>query len=210
MKKKLLSTFVLLLFFVEIGLTQTSVVVQDLPVSISYFAENGIHPGLKLETYYTFKSKLKSKQYRKEKRQNKYGDKRKLKEFSLSYNLGFYSHPNNHTGVFSNVGLMYLKTKLRKRRQLGFVFEVGYLRRFNKLKTYELAPNGEIHRVRFAGNNALQISLAPIIGREIQLKENSIRIYGKPIVQLVQYNHSFFPNASFETGVVFNIKRKID
>ena len=62
---------------------------KELPISVSYFGENAFHPGLKVGTFYTFRSIEKSKTYRRKKRQEKYGDKRKLKELSLDYNLGF-------------------------------------------------------------------------------------------------------------------------
>ena len=132
--------FVLLLAFNSVG----QLTIKELPFHVSYYGDSGIHPGLKLGTSYNLWSKEKSKVYRFKSRTNKYGNKTKLRELNLDYNLGFYSHANNHTGLFTNVGVSYLRVKERKGRVFGASFEVGYLRRFNKFETFELNSEGEI------------------------------------------------------------------
>ena len=130
---------------------------KELPISVAYFGENGIHPGLKFSTSYAFWSKTKYRQYHSLKKQGKWGEKGKRRELLADFNLGFYSHPNNHTGIFGNVGASYLRTKLRKNRQFGISLEVGFLGRINKFNTYQLSPGGNIEEIRFAGNTALML-----------------------------------------------------
>ena len=206
-KLKILFTTLLFLSFIFTSQAQ-SIVIKDLPISVGYYGENGIHPGLKIGTSYTFWSKEKIKTYRFKSRTEKYGSKNKLKELSLDFNLGGYSHPNNHSGYFSNIGITYLRTKTRKRRQLGVSFEIGYLRRFNKLTTYELDENGAIKKVNFAGNNALVIALSPIFAKEFEFRARHMRYFIKPSLQYLKYNEKFQPNATLEVGLVFNIARK--
>jgi len=181
---------------------------KDLPIQISYYGDNGFHPGLKLGTSYRFWSQEKLKAHKLKSVEKKHGNKAKLKELNYDYNLGFYSHPNNHLGVFTNLGVSYLRIKARKGRMFGLSFEVGYLRRFNKFKTYELNGDGMIVQKKLAGNNALMLSIAPVFGKQFKISDQQVRVYTKPIIQLVSYNHSMVPNASLEIGITFNINRK--
>lgn len=179
-----------------------------MPLSISYYGENALHPGVKLGTYHTIWSVEKSRTHRRKKLKEKYEDKQKLKELYLDFNIGGYSHPNNHNGYFVSTGLTLLRTTLRKKRQLGISLEVGYLRRNYKFTTYELDTNGEIQEVKGAGNNSLLLGLAPQIAKEFSISDSLIRIYLKPTIQLVHYAYRLQPNTAVEVGAVFNIHRK--
>ena len=204
------NTFPLLLLLMLFSKTlqAQSFDIKEMPLSISYYGENAIHPGIKLGTYYTIWSVEKTRTYRSSKRKAKYGTKIKLKELNADFNIGGYSHPNNHNGYFVNTGLTFLRTKLRKNRQLGISLELGYLRRDYKFKTYELNTDGTIREVKAAGNNAFTIGLAPQFGREFSIAERPVRFYCKPAFQLVKYGHSWQPNAALEVGTVINIHRK--
>lgn len=197
--------FLILLMFIACGSKAQNFSFKELPISVGFYGENGIHPGIKIGTSYNFYSREKSKNYRLNSRQTKFGNKLKLKELFLDYNLGLYSFPNNHTGYFTNVGVTFLRTKLRKNFQLGLSFEMGYLRRANKFETYELTSDGQISTVGFAGNNAMVLALSPIFAKEFA--NNKLRIFGKPSFQFLTYTHTWQPNASLEIGLVFNIHR---
>lgn len=197
------------IFLFENQLYSQSFSLNQLPLSVAHFSESGLHPGIKIGAYHTLGAKELSKTYRRKKRRDKYGPKLVIKELLFDSNVGFYSHPNNHTGFFTNVGVTFLRTKLRKRRQLGFSIETGYLRRFNKLKTYQLESDGSIKQVRLAGNNALIFSFAPVIAKEITKGEKCVRIYMKPLIHINTYNHFLSANASLELGIVLNINREL-
>ena len=181
---------------------------KELPIHISYYGDNGIHPGVKLGTSYQFWSKEKSKIYRLGFRQNKHGNKIKHKELNLDYNLGLYSHANNHVGVFTGIGMSYLRIKERKGRLFGLAFELGYLRRFYKFSTYELNEDGTIYEYGAAGNNAIMVSIAPVFGKQFKISDHTVRFFAKPNIQLVKYNEKMQPNASAEIGMTFNINNK--
>lgn len=200
----------ILLYVLGFGFTNyaQSVAFKELPIHISYYGDNGIHPGLKLGTSVEFWSKEKSKVYRLNFMNTKYGNKTKFRSLNVDYNLGFYSHANNHTGLFTNIGTSYLRVKERKGRVFGASFEIGYLRRFNKFETFELNSEGEIIENTLAGNNAILISLAPLFGKEFKLSNNKVRLFVKPILQMVKYNEKMQPNASLEIGMTFNINDK--
>lgn len=202
----------LLIIFLFV-ITSTSIFGQSsnslrMPIGISYYGENAYHPGIKLGTYLTVWSAEKSSKYLTEKRRIKFGEKNKLNEINLEFNIGGYSHPNNHTGYFINSGCTYLHTALRKKRQIGVNFEIGYLRRDYKFVTYELDDNGEIQVVKAAGNNALLLGVSPQLSKEFSIANMPTRLFIKPIFQLVHYVYRFQPNIAVEVGTVLNIHRK--
>ena len=205
--KKLLTSWVILLCMVQGSFGQLTDL-KRLPVSISYYGENGVHPGLKLGTWYTFATKEKSKTRWFKKRQEKLGDKVKLKNSFAVANVGFYDHPNNHLGTFITAGIGRERVKTRKGSIIGGVLEAGYLRRWNKFKTYRLTESGEIETVPLAGNNAFMVSLSPIFGRDWNYRRNlPLRWTMKPSLQFLQYNHTWVANAAFEFGVQFYLKK---
>jgi hypothetical protein len=179
-----------------------------MPLSVSYYGDNGIHPGLKLGSYWEFKNIETSKNHKLKFLDKNRGNKEKVKALSLDYNLGFYSFANNHNGYFTNVGLSYLRTNLRKNRQFGYSLEVGYLRRDYKFQTIIAQAVGSFSESNFAGNNALLLSFSPVFGKEFMFLNKGTRFFVKPIVQVVTYNHTMLPNASLELGIVYNVSHK--
>ena len=106
------------------------------------------------------------------------------------------------------MGVSYLRIKERKGRMFGFSFEVGYLRRMNKFKTYQLNSEGGIAQKKLAGSNGVVFSIAPVFGKEFTISNKPVRFYTKPIIQVMTYNHGVVPNASLEVGMTFNINYK--
>lgn len=184
---------------------------KELPVSIAYFGDNGFHPGFKIGTRYTLTSKEKYKVRRFKGRQTKLGDKGKLKSYYVLSDIGMYNHPNNHTGLLWNVGIGAERMKMRKGGTLGATFEVGYLYRLYKFNTYELSANGDIETVGGAGHSALTFSLSPVFGRDWSVKHNwPLKWYLKPALQMVKYNHAWFPNAALNVGVIWQVNQSFN
>ena len=206
-RKRLHLLVLLASFFLAGPLLAQDFSLKELPISVAYYGENLIHPGLKIGTSYTLRSKTKYKQYRSKRKQSKYGDRGKRRELFADLNLGVYSHPNNHTGVFGNIGASYLRTKLRKNWQFGISLELGFLGRVNKFKTYALESGNAFETIPLAGNGAFMVSMAPMFGKEFMLSGKPVRLFLKPWAQLVQYTHSWAPNFNLEVGMVFNIHR---
>ncbi len=184
---------------------------RALPLQVSYYGDNGIHPGIKLGTTYAYKTYEKAKTRRLKKRQAKFGDKLKVKQLSALTNIGFYSHPNNDFGLFINLGAGYERIKTRKGNLFGVNLEIGYLRSINQFKTEKLNDQGEIEQVFFAGQNGIIIGLSPVFGRDLMFKRGiPVKWYVKPSPQLVKYNHGWFPNAALELGIIMNLNLKQD
>lgn len=174
-------------------------------VSVSYFGDNGIHPGLKLAGYYNFERFEKSKERLFDKKQTKKGDKLKLKTYYGMASVGAYSHANNHTGWFGNIGIGYERVNARQGRLLGYGLSVGYLYRNYKFDTYELV-DGEIEKIGLAGSGGAVLSLAPHFGRDLSIKTKiPLKIVVKPIIQIMQYNHGFAPNTALELEFIYNL-----
>jgi len=178
-----------------------------------FYTDNAVHPGLKFGTSYLLKEKEKERKRRLKFVQNKRGNKVKQIQYLADGNVGFYNHPNNHTGVFLGIGLTRHRVKVRKKRKgqkiktLGWSLEANYLHRFYNIKTYELDENGAIQTVPLAGSNSLMFAISPAFGRiyGIQNGGKGYEIFIKPSLQMLKYNHAFFPNASLEVGINLNI-----
>ena len=178
-----------------------------LPISVSYYGDNLIHPGLKVGTTYTFKSYQKFKVRRLNKRQIKMGNKIKYKQLMIMGSVGGYSHPNNDIGLFMNTGFGYERVKSGKGNLFGVNLELGYLRTFNRFKTLSVNPAGGIELVSLAGQNSVMLTLSPVFGRDLSIRRDiPLKWYVKPGIQLLKYNHGWFPNAVFEAETIFYLK----
>ncbi len=208
--KSIFKTTILLILISSLNATgQNEIKLSELPYNISFYGDNVIHPGLKIGTSYIFKTKDKTKIRKFKGLENKWGSKLKTIDFSADLNLGFYNHPNNHLGTFLGIGVTRLRTKARKNRVLGFSFEINYLRKFYNLPTYILNENNEVERKRFSGTNEVMFVFAPTFGKNILTKKEfgGVRIFAKPSIQLISYNHSFLPNFALELGCTLNINK---
>lgn len=178
------------------------------------YLDNGVHPGLKIGTSYLLGEKEKSKPRKLKYFQKKRGNSLKNIQYLADGNLGFYQHPNNHAGVFLGIGFTRQRNKTRltrngkeKQRTIAWSLETNYLRRFYNIETFELNDNGEIQKVGAAGTNSLMFAISPSFGRYYDMKKGAkgFHLFIKPSLQLLKYNHAFFPNASLEIGVNLNI-----
>ncbi|MFK8045692.1 MAG: hypothetical protein AB8B72_09360 [Crocinitomicaceae bacterium] len=197
---------ILILFAVQVsaGLSQYS---SDSPfaISVSYYGDLGIHPGVRFSGYYGFKSFEKSKNRVFKKAQNKKGNNIKNKTYFGLASAGVYSHANNHTGWNVNIGAGYERIRARNGNLFGYSLTVGYLFRDYKFDTYELVV-GDIETIGVAGSGGIVFSLAPHFGRDLSVKTSiPLKIQLKPIIQLMKYNHSMAPNAALELEFVYNL-----
>ncbi len=176
-----------------------------LPLRVSYYGENGVHPGLRVGTSYLLHEKTKVKIYKRQAKQSKKGSKTKYIQYKLDANLGYYNHPNNHTGVLLGLGVTRHKNKNKKKVSFAWSFEVNYLRRFYNIETFEILEDGSINTINLAGNGGLMFALAPSIER--RFGEKGTLLFLKPAFQAVKYNHSNFLNAAVELGVSLNLSK---
>lgn len=180
--------------------------IQDLPINISYFGENGIHPGLKLGIEYPLASREKEKERLFRKRQEKRGSKLKTRELFLTGNIGSYIHPNNHLGVFVGTDIGARRIKGKNGNFVELNLGIGYLQRLYTIDTYTLDANESLQRIGAAGNGSFMLGLAPSFGRDLSVKKGrSVKWFVKPGLQITRYNHSFLPNGFLELGVQFRL-----
>ena len=178
-------------------------------ISMGFYLDNGLHPGLKFGASYELSSKIKEKKYRLNFRKKKFGVKRKEIYYLLDGNLGFYQHPNNHFGAFTGLAFTRMRYKPKNKGSIAWTFGVNYLRRFYNIETYELGPNGNIVSVPFAGTNSLMFHITPSFGKTYRVVDGgrSCRFFIAPSLQVLKYNHAFFPNASLEIGAAINLNK---
>lgn len=201
---KTLLVFNLLVFQSIIGFSQFS---ADSPfaISVSYYGDFGIHPGAKLAGYYSLNSFEKTKERKLKKRQKNKGNKIKFKTYYGIVSIGGYSHANNHNGWSGHIGVGYERLNVRTHNLFGYSLTTGYLYRDYKFDTYQLV-DGEIESIRFAGSGGVVIGLSPHFGRDLtNVFKFPLKVQVKPIIQLMQYNHGFVPNAAIEFEFIFNL-----
>ena len=169
---------------------------QGQSVRISYYGETFTHYGLKAAYEYPLLSKIKEQ-----------NQSRKM--LLIAPSAALYRHPHNHFGIIIAPELMYRRIGKR-----GALFEAGiapaYFRYFLEGSTYQVAANGELERVRYAGGNAFLPTVFAGIGRDMSIR------HGLPftwytrlnISQQRPYNTSSLTRFSLEIGAIFPFKKQ--
>lgn len=176
---------------------------QDLPINISYFGENGLHPGLKIGVEYNLFESEKTKNRWLFNRNDKLGPKVKTRQLFVAGSLGFYNHANNHTGVFLLPEIGYRRTQHRKGSFLEASFGLGYLQRIYNIDTYELGEDGQPVDLGTSGQGQLLTTFSVGFGRDLSHRRDiPMSWYVKPTIMLATPQaHTAIPNAALEIGV---------
>jgi len=205
---QLFKTLILLLLF------SVSATAQDLdsgsnnngfPLRIAYYGENMVHPGLRVGTSYVLHRKVKVRTPIFKFLQDKRGSMTKVIQYKLDGNLGFYNHPNNHTGLLMGAAITRHKNKNESKFSTAWSLEINYLRRFYNIETFQIDSNGAINQVGLGGNDGLMVALAPSM--ESAFGEKGHIVFVKPAIQLVKYNHTYFSNAIIELGMSLKLSK---
>lgn len=176
-------------------------------LSIGYYGDNIIHPGMSIGGCYNLFSRLKIKSRLFEKRQLRFGDKTNTLLYYAQVKSGFYYHPNNHNGWFGSVGAGFDRIKGKNGNILGYNLNIGYLIRAYNLKTYELTE-GKIKEVKNASSSGMYYSFSPVFGRDFFVRTGvPLKTYLKPIVSGMKYNHSYSINTFFEIEFVYTFNK---
>lgn len=193
------------IFFIAclICLSAMTIQAQNLPINISYFGENGIHPGLKIGVEYSLSENEITKNRWLFNRNDKIGAKTKTRQVFVAGNLGFYNHANNHTGIFLIPELGYRRTKHRKGQFLEASLGLGYLQRIYNINTIELGTDGQPIERSAAGQGQFLTTLSVGFGRDLSYRRDiPISWYVKPTVMLAMPQaHTAVPNAALEVGI---------
>lgn len=179
---------------------------NTIPLRISYFGDNLIHPGLRIGSSLPLARKVKVKTYRSKKSGSAKKSKTKLIEYTFDGNIGFYTQPNNHFGIPVGIGLSRYRTINEKKFSTGWSFEINYLQRLYNIDTYTIDDDGNIEELTTAGNGGLAFTLAPMLRRSFGQK--NMVAFVKPMIQLNKYNHSYNINYAAEFGISLNLRKK--
>ncbi|MCP4441918.1 MAG: hypothetical protein GY810_23670 [Aureispira sp.] len=194
---KKFSLFLFLLSF----LLQAQAQKQDyIPISISYYGEWAYHPGIKIGSEYTF--------WQRDGKEKPNKDRTHLHSFLVTGNLGFYVHPNNHTGITLTSDVGY-----RFRRRNGWRIEnflsLGYMAAINAGETYKLDANGQAKKVPVASRSYLWVGAVFGWGQDLAVHNIPIAWFLRHTVALqVPYNTmGFAPRLYIDIGLTYCIGR---
>lgn len=173
-------------------------------VSLSYFGESAIHPGLKLGAEWTLGSATKEKTRWFKKRRQKIGAKAIQHDFLLSSSLGGYIFPNNHNGYVLHAVLGWRKTWTRKGRFIGAGLGAGALYRAYNVPVYTLETGAEPLSGGYAQFTPL---LTMSYGRDLEnMTGLPVSWYIKPVFWAgIPQAHTIVPNAGLELGILYHL-----
>lgn len=166
----------------------------------SYFGETITHPGTKIGVDYP----LRTTKISKLKKSGKTFDKQK--QIIVGGNLGVFYQRRYNTSLFLNAEVGYRRIK-KKGSKLDFLFGVGYLKSFLNEDTYEVSDNGEVNRVRLAGQSSFLSSISVSFGKDFGFTGSSPWGYHiKPSLYFqMPYGQVKLPHFVLECGVSYTI-----
>lgn len=172
------------------------------PLFVSYYGNIGIHPGLKLGFDYVliFKEKTKAKKRK---------SKTIRKVLLVSPSLAFYSHKNSNKGLFISSDLLWRRyTKRLYLSELGI--GIGYYRRFNAGKTYEVTSSG-VQEIGTTSRGYFTPSISYSFGKRFLFREMiPTEVFLRSNYNVIMnYNSSFGNEVSLELGVRMSLKHGI-
>jgi hypothetical protein len=176
---------------------------QTLPINISYFGESAYHPGLKVGIEYNLLESEKTNPRWLFNRNNKIGPKVKTRELFVTGNLGFYNHPNNHSGLFLTSEIGYRRTAQKRGFFLESSLGIGYLQRIYNIDTYQLGTNGQPVDLGTAGQGQFLTTFSVGFGQDLSFRRGiPLSWFVKPTAMLAAPQaHTAVPNAALEIGL---------
>ncbi len=180
------------------ALRDSMALAHPLDLSISYFGNSVVYPGLKFGAEYVFHSHTKAKT----------GHKNKLKthQWVAMGNAGFFWHPRNYTAFFTDFGVLYRHTGTK-----GFFWHMGLSPAgvmgtfFNE--TYDVSPEGDVTKPGLPSRWYYSPDFLAGIGHT-RKKGGSAWFLNLRFDGMVTYNAALNMLVSLEFGFKFNMKRK--
>lgn len=179
---------------------------QGQNVSLSYFGESAINPGLKAGYEYTLGTKEKTKPRWLFNRNDKLGAKVNTKEAFVTGNLGFYNVANSYSALFLTSEFGVRRTRHRR----GFFMEssigLGYQQRIYNIDTYQLGSGTEPDKLGLAGQAQFLTTFSLGFGRNLSYRRDiPFSWFVKPTVMLATPQaHTSIPTVALELGVRYS------
>lgn len=193
----------ILLLFTNISFAQSS----PNRISIAYFGEHGIHPGLKIGAAWTFHDATITKTRRLKILAEKRPPKNIKRELFYSTNLAYYQFPNNHIGMMLTASIGMRRIKTYKGRFIGAEFGLGGLQRIYNIDVVGLDENGNMIEFSRWGITQFTPMIAASFGRDMSGKWSiPVSWYFKPTAWLgIPYVHSVAPSVALELGISLSL-----
>lgn len=196
-----------LLFSFKLGYSQTSdstSLFDTRTYTFSYFGNNLLKPGLKIETNITLTEKTIIKN--KTKKNGKIIDKSKTRQLLLGGNIGFFWHPKSHIGVFNYYEFIYRKIKLKNGKYSKIGIGPGIYRSFYP-ETYEVDNSGNVNKVSLGGRTYFAPVLTFGTGKFTKNSFFQSRTFTTNLMFLFDYNSGIVPLLNFELGLCFDFNK---
>jgi len=166
-------------------------------LSVGYYGHYLFHPGMKIGTQYNVKT------WQKEKEKKKY-TKTIEKNVFLSPQIGFYTHPKNHSGLLVNLEFGYQTLKTKRGFYQAYSIGLGSLTHYNSGTTYQY-EKGVITEQNLGSRTYINPTLNAEFGQRVNTK---IGWFTKlSIGSKLFYNSSISFDTYFETGIKLNLTR---
>ena len=204
--KKTILIICIILFTFELIYSQTSNfanVLDTRTYSFSYFGNNLLKPGIKIDANVILKEKTINKS--KTKKNGEIIDKSKTKQLLIGGDIGFFWHPKSHIGVFNYYTFSSRKIKLKNNKFTTLGFGLGIYRSFYP-KTYEVDDAGNVNEISLAGRTYFAPVLTFGTGRLIEDRTLQSINFNTNLMFLFNYNSGIVPLLNFELGFCFDLK----
>jgi hypothetical protein len=169
------------------------------PISVSYFGNMIVHPGVKIGADYTLLYIQKNKE-----------KKKKIKVIGkMLYaqpNLSFYVHPKSHSALQTNLELGW--RRINRILYTEYSLSMGYMRRFNIGETYVTDAEGNVTDIKNGTSRGyFTTGLSAGIGKNIRIRNNQyFALFTRLNALLITgYNAGVAVDASWEMGIKFNL-----
>ncbi len=186
-----------LLFSIKSLAQDSSQPVKTIPIVVSYFSHEYIHPGLKLGTEHVIH------QWGKAKNSNRHY---KPNRISLHPQLAFNVHYENHSVWIANLELS-VQHQLFLGWHLAYSLGIGNLRHLNWGTTYELQDDGSLEAKRWASRSYFLPNVNAEIGKRINSKCSAF----SKITAAARTNYNtipILPQVYWEIGIKIHVPTK--
>jgi len=129
----------------------------------------------------------------------------KTKSLFVSPQIGFYTHPKNHTGLLFNADFGYQKVKDRWGFYQAYSLGLGYMTQFNSGITYTTQDDGSLKEKKWASRGYIMSTLNVELGQQIN---PTFSWYSKfSVGSKLFYNTGLSLEVFTELGVKFNLRK---
>lgn len=176
-------------------------------VSLAYFGEHGIHPGLSIGAEWL----IADAKITKTKRSLFIGKQRNpktfLRELTGEAGINAYHFPNNHIGLMLTATLGARQIKLKNGRFWGINAGIGGLQRIYTLDVFGLDENGTLVEISRIGPMQFTPLASLSVGRDMsEAWELPLSWYLKPTAWLgIPYVHTVAPSVALEMGLSLSL-----